>query len=65
MHTVREDSEPEAVKPNAGDYFIVSTEDSTWYVSTEMARHIEAMLDAEPRVASFVLQACVVSGCVV
>ena len=50
MHTVREDSEPEAVKPNAGDYFIVSTEDSTWYVSTEMARHVEAMLDAEPRV---------------
>lgn len=50
MHGLKEESEPEAVRPDAGDYFIVSGDSSTWYVSTEMARHIEAMLDVEPRV---------------
>ncbi|MEP6574333.1 MAG: hypothetical protein ABJD11_16645 [Gemmatimonadota bacterium] len=50
MNAVREDSEPEAVRPHAGDYFIVSGENSTWQVSTVMARHIETILDAEPRV---------------
>jgi hypothetical protein len=50
MNGLREESEPEAVKPDAGDYFIVSGENSTWYVSTEMARFIETVLDAEPRV---------------
>jgi hypothetical protein len=50
MNTLREESEPEAVKPDAGDYFIVSGDSSTWYVSTEMARFIEAVLDAVPRV---------------
>ncbi len=32
---------------HAGDYFVVSGENGTWYVSTAMARHIEAQLDAE------------------
>lgn len=49
MNGLREHSEPEAVRPDAGDYFIVSADSSTWYVSTEMARFIEAVLDAEPR----------------
>ena len=31
-----------------GDFFVVSTEGDTWCVSTEMARHIDACLDAEP-----------------
>lgn len=50
MHGLKEEPEPEAVKPDAGDYFIVSGENSTWYVSTEMARFLDTMLDAEPRV---------------
>lgn len=50
MNGLREESEPEAVRPTAGDYFVVSGENCSWWVSTEMARHIEAMLDALPRV---------------
>ena len=30
------------------DFFVVSTEGDTWCVSTEMARHIDACLDATP-----------------
>lgn len=30
------------------DFFVVSTEADTWCVSTEMARHIDACLDATP-----------------
>jgi hypothetical protein len=50
MNSLKDGSEPEAVKPHAGDYFIVSGENSTWYVSTRMARFIETVLDAEPEV---------------
>jgi len=50
MNSLKEESEPESVKPSAGDYFIVSGENSTWYVSTEMARFIETVLDAGPGV---------------
>jgi hypothetical protein len=32
-----------------GDYFVVSTESWNWQVSTAMARHVEACLDADPR----------------
>ena len=49
MNNLRENSEPEVVRPTAGDYFIVSAEGSTWYVSTEMARFIETALDSWPR----------------
>ena len=35
----------------AGDYFIVTARMQIWYESTEMARHIEACLDAQPRAA--------------
>jgi hypothetical protein len=31
-----------------GDFFVVSTEWDTWCVSTEMARHLDACLDADP-----------------
>jgi hypothetical protein len=31
-----------------GDFFVVSTDGDTWCVSTEMARHIDCCLDAEP-----------------
>jgi len=31
-----------------GDFFVVSTEGDTWCVSTEMARHIDACLEADP-----------------
>jgi hypothetical protein len=31
-----------------GDFFVVSTEWDNWCVSTEMARHIDACLDADP-----------------
>lgn len=46
MNRLQEQPEPER-KPAGGDYFVVSTQCCTWYVSTEMARHIEASLDAE------------------
>jgi len=50
MRTLKEDTEPEERRPDAGDYFILSGESCTWYVSTAMARFIEATLDAVPRV---------------
>jgi hypothetical protein len=31
-----------------GDFFVVSTEWDNWCVSTEMARHIDKTLDADP-----------------
>lgn len=31
-----------------GDFFVVSTEWDNWCVSTEMARYIDATLDADP-----------------
>jgi hypothetical protein len=38
--------QPEPGQPKAGgDYFLVSTECCTWYVSTAMARHVETSLD--------------------
>ena len=49
MDSLKEESGPEAVEPNAGDYFIVSGDCGTWLVSTEMARFIESILDARPR----------------
>lgn len=36
-------------RPTAGDYFVVSTGSTTWWVSTAMARHIEATIDKWPR----------------
>ena len=39
----------EGARPAAGEFFVVSGESSTWYVSAVMARFIERCLDAEPR----------------
>jgi hypothetical protein len=39
----------ESAEPLAGDYFLVVGENFTWYVSTEMARFIEACLDCKSR----------------
>jgi hypothetical protein len=45
-----------AGRPGPGDYFIVCGESFTWYVSTTMAKAIEARLDARrrPRWVTFV-----------
>lgn len=50
MNRVLEDGEENPREPTAGDYFLVVGEFSTWYISTEMARHIEGCIDArKPR----------------
>jgi hypothetical protein len=49
MNRVREDQEEESPRPIGVDHFVVSARSETWYVSTEMARHIEACLDGQPR----------------
>jgi hypothetical protein len=51
MNRVREEKEEEAPRPVGVDHFVVSARSETWYVSTEMARHVEACLDAQPRQA--------------
>jgi hypothetical protein len=45
-----------AAQPTAGDYFVVSADCSTWYVSTEMARFIQQELVTvpQPRWVAFV-----------
>ena len=48
MKRLQEQSDEGAAQPAGGDYFVVSGDCDTWYVSTEMARLIEACLDAEP-----------------
>jgi hypothetical protein len=48
MKRLQEQFEDGAARPAAGDYFVVSGDGGTWCVSTEMARLIEAHLDAEP-----------------
>lgn len=49
MNRLREGTEPDEIKPDAGDYFIVNAQCDNWYVSTEMAGFIESMLDREVR----------------
>jgi hypothetical protein len=49
MNRIKEESGPEETKPDAGDYFVVDARCNNWYVSTAMARFIEAVLDAEVR----------------
>ena len=49
MSRVRQVFEEGAAAPPAGEFFVVSAEGSTWYVSTVMARFIERWLDAAPR----------------
>ena len=49
MSRLRQEEEQEAPRPVGVDHFVVSARSETWYVSTEMARHIEACLDVEHR----------------
>jgi len=48
MERARNESRPVGRPMSLGDYFVVSTEWDNWCVSTEMARHIDACLDADP-----------------
>ena len=49
MNRLDQQHGPDEARPAAGDYFLVVTEDSTWYVSTVIAQFIEVCLDDEPR----------------
>jgi hypothetical protein len=51
MNRLQEASQDGAAQPTAGDYFVVSADCSTWYVSTAMARFIEHCLGAVPQPA--------------
>jgi hypothetical protein len=44
---IHDRAEQEAPRPIGVDPFVVSAKSATWYVSTEMARHIEACLEVE------------------
>ena len=48
MGRSRNESRPVGRPVSLGDFFVVSTEWDNWCVSTEMARHIDACLDADP-----------------
>jgi len=47
MSRLRQEEEQKAPRPIGVDHFVVSAKSATWYVSTEMARHIEACLEVE------------------
>jgi len=47
MNRLRQEEEQEAPRPTGLDHFVVSAKSAAWYVSTEMARHIEACLEVE------------------
>jgi hypothetical protein len=49
MNRVNELREDRPDRRGPGDYFVVSGESYSWYVSTAMAKAIEAHLDAKPR----------------
>jgi hypothetical protein len=51
MSRLRQEEEQEAPRPIGVDHFVVSAKSATWYVSTKMARHIEACLEVEHRQA--------------
>ena len=50
MNRLEQDKEKEPPRSGVGDYFVVATEQSTWRVSTAMAKAIDEVLDAEPKV---------------
>jgi CTP:molybdopterin cytidylyltransferase MocA len=56
MRYMEEKAEACANRPRAADHFVVVAGDCAWFVSTEMARFIEACLEAEaaPRWVTFV-----------
>jgi hypothetical protein len=47
MNRLRQEEEQQAPRPIGVDHFVVSAKSAIWYVSTEMARHIEACLEVE------------------
>lgn len=49
MKQTREEKGEEAPRPIGVDHFVVSARSETWYVSTEMARHLERCLE-DPRI---------------
>src|SRR3954462_14150028 len=49
MTRLEETSQHGAAQPSAGDFFVVSADCSTWYVSTTMARFIEQELVRVPQ----------------
>jgi len=49
MNRLKEQHEENQEPERPGTYFCVAARCGTWYVSTAMARHLEACLDAEPR----------------
>ena len=49
MNTVRPNPEEESLSRVSLDYFVLSARSASWCVSTEMARHVEAVLEAQPR----------------
>ena len=51
MNRLKEKQHGDPDPDGSGTYFTVAGNHNIWYVSTEMARHIEACLDAEPRPA--------------
>jgi hypothetical protein len=48
MQRMEEQFQEGADRPRAADHFVVVADDCAWLVSTEMARFIEACLEAEP-----------------
>ena len=51
MNRLKDKQEEDRTPDGPGTYFCVAARCGTWYVSTAMARHLEACLDAEPRPA--------------
>ncbi|HET8650059.1 MAG TPA: hypothetical protein VFL95_08465 [Gemmatimonadales bacterium] len=48
MHRLGNSAEQPQRAPSVGDYFVLETNDACWYVSTAMARTIDADLAREP-----------------
>jgi hypothetical protein len=48
MPRTDEQFEEGAARPRAVDHFVVVADECAWFVSTEMARFIEACLETEP-----------------
>lgn len=49
MNRIAHADEPfEAMPPDVGDYFVLDAEGSSWYISTAMARAVDAELARSP-----------------
>jgi hypothetical protein len=48
MNRLQDTEEPREPLPEAGDYFVLDAQGSCWYISTEMARTVDAELAACP-----------------